>query len=89
MQSGVARTRAWVLEFEPESPREVEPLMGWTSSRDMKSQIRISFSTKEEAIAYAKRRGLAYHVMEPGARKRRPKSYSDNFRYGRIGSWTH
>ena len=89
MQSGQARTRAWILEFEPEARREVEPLMGWTSSRDMKSQIRMSFPTKEQAIAYAEKHGIAYHVSEPHVRKRRPKSYSDNFRFGRIDSWTH
>ncbi|MGI9387621.1 MAG: ETC complex I subunit [Methyloligellaceae bacterium] len=89
MQSGQARTRAWILEFEPEARREVEPLMGWTSSRDMKSQIRMSFPTKEQAIAYAKKHGLAYQVSDPHVRKRRPKSYSDNFRFGRVDSWTH
>ena len=70
MQSGSARSQDWVLEFEPETPREIEPLMGWTSSGDMKSQIRLSFDSKEEAIAYAERNGIAYHVMEP--RPRRP-----------------
>jgi hypothetical protein len=89
MQSGQARTREWVLEYAPESPREVEPLMGWTSSRDMRSQVRIRFPSKEEAIAYAEKHGIAYHVAEPHPRKRKPKSYSDNFRFGRIGSWTH
>ena len=49
MQSGPARTKEWVLEYEPEAPREIDPLMGWTSSRDMNAQIRLSFETKEEA----------------------------------------
>ena len=89
MQSGQARTRKWVLEYEPEAPREVEPLMGWTSSNDMRSQVRMSFPTKEEAVAYAVKHGIAYQVAEPHARKRRVRSYADNFRYGRIGSWTH
>ncbi|RMF06204.1 MAG: ETC complex I subunit [Alphaproteobacteria bacterium] len=89
MQSGTARTRDWVLEFEPGAPREVDPLMGWTSSRDMTSQVRMRFPTKEDAIAYAKRHGIAYRVSEPKPRRRRPKSYADNFRYGRLGSWTH
>ena len=89
MQSGTARTRSWVLEFEPEERREIEPLMGWTSSGDMKSQIRLSFPTKEAAIAYAKKHGIVYQVSEPNRRQRRRKSYSDNFRFGRIGSWTH
>jgi len=51
MQSGKANTKAWVLDFEPEQPPEVEPLMGWTSSGDMRQQIRLRFDTKEEAVA--------------------------------------
>ena len=68
MQSGPARTKEWVLEYEPEAPREIEPLMGWTSSRDMKSQIRLAFDTREEAIAYAERNGIAYRFVEPKPR---------------------
>ncbi len=89
MQSGVARTKNWVLEYEPETPREIDPLMGWTSSGDMKSQIRLTFSSKDEAIAYAKRNGIPYFVQEPHTRKQSKKSYSDNFKFGRIDSWTH
>jgi len=89
MQSGTARARKWVLEFQPEARREVEPLMGWTSSRDMKSQIRMSFATKDEAVAYARRNGIPFNVSEPKTRKNNPKSYSENFKFGRIGSWTH
>jgi hypothetical protein len=89
MQSGTAKTREWVLEYAPESPREVEPLMGWTSSRDMRSQVRVSFPTKEEAIAYAKRNGIPYQVREPKPRRQTRKSYSDNFKFGRKEAWTH
>jgi hypothetical protein len=89
MQSGPARTKEWVLVFEPESPREIEPLMGWTSSRDMKGQIRMSFDSKEEAVAYAERNGLAYRIMEPKPRRAVRKSYADNFRFGRNEPWTH
>ena len=89
MQSGSARTKAWVLEHEPASPREVDPLMGWTSSRDTQAQVRLEFDTKEEAIAYAERNGLQYRLIEPSLRKPQRKSYSDNFKFGRIGSWTH
>ncbi|MDX2157588.1 MAG: ETC complex I subunit [Hyphomicrobiaceae bacterium] len=89
MQSGPARTKEWMLEYEPERPREVDPLMGWTSSTDMRAQVRLSFDTKEEAIAYAERNGIPYKVTEPAPRKTQRKSYSDNFRFGRIGSWTH
>jgi hypothetical protein len=89
MQSGTTATRQWVLEYEPESKREVEPLMGWTSSRDMKSQIKMYFPSKDEAVDYAQRNGITFVVNEPKTRKHHPKSYADNFRFGRIGSWTH
>ena len=89
MQSGMARTKRWVLEYEPEKPRKVEPLMGWTSSSDMRSQLRIGFATKDEAIAYAERNGIPFIVMGPKPRKLVKKSYSDNFKFGRIGRWTH
>jgi len=89
MQSGPARTKEWVLEYEPETPREIDPLMGWTSSRDMKSQISLAFDTQEEAIAYAERNGIPYRVTEPNPRRPVRKAYADNFRFGRKGSWTH
>jgi hypothetical protein len=89
MQSGEARTKEWILEFEPASPRDIDPLMGWTSSRDMQSQIRLEFDTKEEAIAYATRAGLAYTLSEPKPRKPIKKSYADNFKFGRTTNWTH
>lgn len=89
MQSGEARTKEWLIEFEPEGRRQLEPLMGWTSSSDMRAQLRLEFDTKDEAIAYAQRAGLAYVVVEPKPRSRIKKSYSDNFRFGRIGLWTH
>ena len=89
MQSGRGRSKEWMLEFEPASPREIDPLMGWTSSRDTQAQVRLEFGTREEAIAYAERHGLAYTILEPKTRKVVKKSYSDNFKFGRIGSWTH
>ncbi len=89
MQSGLGRTQLWVLEFAPAAAREIDPLMGWTSSRDMRSQVQLEFESKDEAIAYAERNGLAYVVHEPQARKPVRKSYADNFKFGRIGSWTH
>lgn len=89
MQSGPARSKEWVLEYEPEAPREIDPLMGWTSSRDMRSQVRLAFATKEEAVTYAERNGIAYRIAEPKPRAPLRKSYSDNFRYGRKGAWTH
>ena len=89
MQSGPARTKEWVLEYEPEAPREIDPLMGWTSSGDMKAQIALSFDTQEEAIAYAERNGIPFRLAEPTPRRIVRKSYADNFRFGRKGSWTH
>lgn len=89
MQSGIARTEDWVLQHEATAPLEIDPLMGWTSTRDMGSQINLTFATKDEAIAYAERNGIAYVVLEPQVRKPIRKSYSDNFKFGRVGSWTH
>ena len=89
MQSGQAKTRDWVLDYEPEEPRVVESLMGWTSSGDMKSQIRLRFETKEEAVAYAERHGIPYQVQEPKPASRRGLSYADNFSFNRRAPWTH
>ncbi|MFG1428230.1 ETC complex I subunit [Roseixanthobacter glucoisosaccharinicivorans] len=89
MQSGVGKTKHWVLEYEPERARSVEPLMGYTSSADMKSQIHLRFETKEEAVAYAERRGIPYQVFEPHEPVRRKIAYSDNFAFRRLGQWTH
>ena len=89
MQSGRAKTKSWVLDYEPEEPRVVESLMGWTSSGDMKSQLCLSFDTKEEAVAYCERHGIAYQVFEPKSAPRRGLSYADNFAYSRRGPWTH
>ena len=89
MQSGKARTRKWVLEFEQETAREIEPLMGWTSSSDMRQQIVLDFDTKEEAVAYATAQNIPYHVFEPHEPAPKAKSYSDNFRFDRKVVWTH
>ncbi len=89
MQSGQGRTQNWILEFEPEAAREIDPLMGWTSSSDMNSQLKLQFESREEAVAYAEQNGIAYSIEDPKPRKQVRKSYSDNFKYGRRGSWTH
>jgi hypothetical protein len=88
-QSGMGKTRLWRLEFMPESARSIDPLMGWTSSGDMKSQIKLNFETREEAVAYATRNGIPYRVEEPKEVARRVMSYSDNFRSSRAAPWTH
>jgi hypothetical protein len=84
MQSGRANTRGWVLEFEPGAPKTIDPLMGWTGSGDMAGQVRLRFASSKDAIAYAKRHGLAYQVIEPKERVLRPRSYADNFAFNRI-----
>lgn len=90
MQSGKAKSGRWLLAFDPDSPRNVEPLMGWTSSADTRQQLRLWFDTREEAIAYAERNGITWRVEEPRAtRPRQNPAYSDNFRSDRIGLWTH
>ena len=89
MQSGRGGTRKWILEFAPGDRRTAEPLMGWTSSSDTRAQLRLTFETREEALAFAERHGLAYVVEPTHERQIKPKSYADNFRYDRVGRWTH
>ncbi|MEK9945665.1 MAG: ETC complex I subunit [Alphaproteobacteria bacterium] len=84
MQSGRANVRRWRLEYEPAEPREIEPLMGWTSSADMRQQLSLKFDTKEEAVAFAEKEGIPYLVVEPKTRRIRPKSYADNFKSDRL-----
>lgn len=88
MQSGTGNTRDWVLESEPRSKR-IDPLMGWTGSGDMMGQVKLSFASKDEAVAYAEKKGWMYTVDEPKLRAVRPKAYADNFAYTRVGRWTH
>ena len=89
MQSGTAKTKEWLLEYEPEQPRSIEPLMGWTSSGDMKQQLKLRFDSKEEAIAYCERHGIPYQASEPKESARRVIAYADNFGYGCRTPWTH
>jgi NADH dehydrogenase len=90
-QSGTAKTTHWVLEFAPASAREVDPLMGWTSSSDTQSQVRMRFDTKDAAVEYAKANGIDAVVQEPKKRRPniRPGGYGENFATGRRGTWTH
>ena len=89
MQSGRAKTKKWILEFEPASARHIDPLMGWTSSSDTDAQVVLRFDSEADAVAYCERHGIAYQVYEPKAQKRSIRAYADNFKYGRIGQWTH
>ena len=90
-QSGLARTKVWILEFDQTGPRETDPLMGWTSSGDTQSQVRLRFATRAEAEAYAKANDLDYVVVEPNKRAPnvRPRGYGENFATDRRAPWTH
>jgi hypothetical protein len=91
MQSGRAKTEGWLLEFAPSESRKLDPLTGWFGSGDTRAQVRLSFSTREAAEAYARANGIAYEVeaMPPQKAEIKPKVYADNFRYGRAENWTH
>ena len=78
MQSGLAKTKLWLLEFETKN-MDINPLMGWESSTDTLSEIKLEFSTKDQAINYAKKNNIDYYVIEPQERKIPKRSYSDNF----------
>ncbi len=84
MQSGPAKGRGWVLEFEPGAAKRIDPLMGWVGSPDTRGQVRLTFEGKDEAVAFAERNGLTYRLREPKTRRIRPKSYAANFRPERI-----
>ncbi|HEY4943524.1 MAG TPA: ETC complex I subunit [Rhizomicrobium sp.] len=89
MQSGKARTAQWLLEYEPETARGIDPLMGWTSSRDMRQQLQIEFDSAEEAVAYAQKHAIPYQVFEPHRPVPKAKAYADNFRADRKEPWSH
>lgn len=89
MQSGLGKAKDWVLEFVSDTPRQVDPLMGWISNADTKPQVRLTFETREEAIAFATREGIPYTVTEPREPKRIIKAYADNFSSNRRRPWTH
>ena len=78
MQSGLGKRDKWLLEFETEDPSS-NPLMGWESSSDTLSELRLEFSSKDEAITYAKKMKIIYEIIEPKKRKINKKSYADNF----------
>ncbi len=78
MQSGVGKTDKWILEFETKDPTK-NPLMGWESSNDTFTELKLEFSTKELAINYAKKKKIDFEIIEPKKRKTVKKSYADNF----------
>jgi hypothetical protein len=89
MQSGKGKSKQWVLVHEPASPREIEPLMGYTASGDTRTQVRLAFDTLEDAEAYAQKNGIAYTVQPAHDTTPKRSSYPDNFRYDRKTPWTH
>jgi hypothetical protein len=84
MQSGRAKTKEWVLEFEPTAAKRADPLMGWAGSTDTNGQVTLVFATKDEAVAYANRHGIAFSITAPQSQVQRPKAYADNFRFDRV-----
>ncbi|WP_114391560.1 ETC complex I subunit [Oleisolibacter albus] len=83
MQSGRANTGGWVLEYEIATPRRAEPLMGWIASGDTLNQVKLRFDSKDEALAFAEKKGWQADVIEPHVRRVVPKNYADNFRTDR------
>ena len=91
MQSGQANTECWVLEFDADDIKKIDPLMGWTGSSNTQSQVRLIFKTKEDAVFYAETHSLVYTVIESPVRKPviRKNGYGENFATNRKMSWTH
>ncbi len=91
MSSGTAKSRDWVLDYVPDTGREIDPLMGWTSSNDTQAQVRLRFASREAAMDYARDHGIDAVVVEPKTRKPnvRPRGYGENFATDRRGAWTH
>ena len=91
MQSGTAKTKGWVLEYAQSSSREVDPLMGWTSTTDTQTQVKLRFDSREAAEDYARSKGIAFQVVEPKPRQPniRARGYGENFATDRKGPWTH
>jgi hypothetical protein len=79
-QSGRAGAGRWTLEFERQQPQRPDPLTGWNGSGDTRTQVRLSFASKDDAIAYAKKHGLEFHVVPAAPVSLKIQAYSDNFR---------
>lgn len=86
MQSGRAKTRYWLFEYEP-TRKQIDPLMGWTGSVDTLNQLRLRFPSQEAAVAFAKEHNIPYEVETPHSRKLQVKSYADNFRFDNVETY--
>lgn len=84
MQSGRGKIGLWKLEFERNTAKTIDPLMGWVGQKSTTDQINLFFNSVEEAVTYAEKHGLSYRVIEPKQRIVKPKSYADNFKYNRV-----
>jgi hypothetical protein len=84
MQSGLRNTKRWLLEFEPTDSIATDSLMGWSGSHDTDRQLRVWFEARDEAIAFADKKGLTYRVIDPQAKAIRPKAYADNFSFKKV-----
>jgi hypothetical protein len=89
MQSGRGKSKQWVLVFEPAAQREIDPLMGYTTSGDTRQQVRLSFETSELAEEYARKNGIEYAVQPAHDAIPKRQAYPDNFRSDRKTPWTH
>ena len=89
MQSGLGKTKKWLAEYISDADNVKDSLMGWNSSLDTQSQIKIFFETKEQAIAWAKNSNYHFYVEEQKIKKIKPKSYASNFDINRKEPWTH
>lgn len=89
MQSGRAKTKDWILDYEPQDRSTPDPVIGWNGSADTQRQVRLRFATQEEAVAYARKMGFTYTVKADRDRTRKIKTYASNFAFERREPWTH
>ncbi len=88
-QSGRGKSQRWQLEFEPDAPLTIGPLMGYTATTDMRREVKLSFASLEEAVGYAERHGIAFEVESSDERLVHSSAYADNFSFARPDPWTH
>lgn len=79
MQSGKAKTKKWLLKYDVENSRDIDPIIGWRGSADTKQQLKLFFPDRESAVSYAEKHGLEYQVIEPKEKRPVFRSYAENF----------